>query len=155
MINRSPVFCNINNYHLLISNSSIKIKSQNDGECTNVNAIWTGQLRALDVAQMYKITVPAACEITLEGTPVDPTTLSLTITPGANWLAFPYNESMSVTDFFGSFPINNDVVKSQLQNTRYKNGRWAGQLNTLMPGQGYMYNSASTEDRTFSFPTSK
>jgi hypothetical protein len=89
----------------------------------------------------------------LEGIPVDPATLSLTITPGANWIAFPYSESMTVTDFFGSFPINNDVVKSKLQNTRYNNGRWAGQLNTLIPGQGYIYNSAAAVDRVFTYGT--
>ena len=99
--------------------------------------------------------VPEACEITLKGKPIDPTTLSFTITPGINWIAFPYNEDMTVSNFFASFPINNkDVVKSQLQNTRYNNGRWAGQLTTLIPGKGYIFNSVATGERTFVFPTS-
>ena len=135
------------------NNATITIKSK----AQNVkyqNGRWAGQLTVLDAAQMYKITVPEACEISLEGVLVDPSTLTLTITPGANWIAFPYNESMSVTNFFGSFPVNNDVVKSKLQNTRYNNGRWAGQLNTLIPGQGYIYNSVETGNRTFTFPTS-
>ena len=130
---------------------TIKSKTQN---VKYQNGRWAGQLTVLDAAQMYKITVPEACEISLEGVLVDPSTLTLTITPGANWIAFPYNESMSVTNFFGSFPVNNDVVKSKLQNTRYNNGRWAGQLNTLIPGQGYIYNSVETGNRTFTFPTS-
>ena len=133
------------------ASASVTIKSKTQ-DVKYQNGSWAGSLTALSQTQMYKIIVSEACEITLEGMPVDPTTLSLTITPGANWIAFPYSESMSVTDFFGSFPINNDVVKSQLQNVRYNNGRWAGQLNTLIPGQGYMYNSAATEDRTFTFP---
>ena len=135
------------------NNATITIKSKTQN-VKYQNGRWAGSLTALSKTQMYKIIVPVACEITLEGTPIDPTMLSLTITPGVNWIAFPYSESMSVTNFFGSFPINNDVVKSKLQNTRYSNGRWAGQLNTLVPGQGYIYNSAATGDRTFTFPTS-
>ena len=134
-----------NNATIIIKSKTQNVKYQ--------NGRWAGQLTVLDVAQMYKITVPVACEISLEGVLVDPSTLTLTITPGANWIAFPYNESMSVTEFCGSFPVNNDAVKSKLQNTRYYHGRWAGQLNTLIPGQGYIYNSAATGNRTFTFPT--
>ena len=134
------------------NNATITIKSKTQN-VKYQNGRWAGQLAVLDVAQMYKITVPEACEISLEGVLVNPSTLTLTITPGANWIAFPYSESMSVSEFFGSFPVNNDVVKSKLQNTRYSNGRWAGQLNMLIPGQGYIYNSAATGNRTFTFPT--
>ena len=134
------------------NNATITIKSKTQN-VKYQNGRWAGQLTVLDAAQMYKITVPEACEISLEGVLVDPSTLTLTITPGANWIAFPYNESMSVTEFCGSFPINNDAVKSKLQNTRYYNGRWAGQLNMLIPGQGYIYKSAATGNRTFTFPT--
>ena len=135
------------------TNTPITIKSKTQN-VKYQNGRWTGSLTTLDMTQMYKIIVSEACEISLEGTPVDPSTLTVTITPGANWIAFPYSENISVTDFFGSFPVTNDVVKSKLQNTRYNNGRWAGQLNTLIPGQGYIYNSAATGDRTFTFPTS-
>ena len=132
-------------------NATITIKSKTQN-VKYQNGRWAGSLTTFEVTQMYKIIIPEACEISLEGVPVDPSALTVTITPGANWIAFPYSESMTVTDFFGSFPVNNDVVKSKLQNTRYNNDRWAGQLNTLIPGQGYIYNSATTEDRTFSYP---
>ena len=135
------------------NNATITIKSK----AQNVkyqNGRWAGSLTTFDVTQMYKIVIPEACEISFEGVPIDPSAHTVTITPGVNWIAFPYNESMTVMDFFGSFPVNNDVVKSKSQNTRYHNGRWGGQLNTLIPGQGYIYNSAATENRTFNFPTS-
>ena len=130
---------------------TIKSKSQNT---RYNNGRWSGSLTTFDVTQMYKIIIPEACEISFEGVPIDPSAHTVTITPGVNWIAFPYNESMTVMDFFGSFPINNDVVKSKFQNTRYNNGRWGGQLNTLIPGQGYIYNSAATVERTFVFPAS-
>jgi hypothetical protein len=61
---------------------------------------------------------------------------------------------MSITDFFGSFPVNNDQVKSQSQNARYQRNRWGGQLGTLEPGKGYIYISADENERTFIFPAS-
>ena len=102
---------------------------------------------------MYKITVSAACEIVLEGMPVDPTTLALTIGPGANWIAYPYATSSTLTNFFAGFAINNDEVRSKTQSAKYNRNRWGGNLNTLAPNQGYVYISADNADRTFTYPT--
>jgi hypothetical protein len=136
-----------------VPGTSITIKSQTQN-VKYQNGRWAGTLTALDMTQMYMISVTNDCEITLEGTPIDPSTLTVTINSGVNWIAFPYSESMSVTNFFGSFPVNNDQVKSQSQNARYQGNRWGGQLNTLVPGKGYIYNSAATGTRTFVFPAS-
>ena len=117
---------------------------------------WAGNLSELNMAEMYKIDVPTDCEISLVGMPIDPTTLSVTITPGANWIAYPYTVEMTLPEFFGSFPVNNDVVKSKSQNSKYNRGRWAGSLTGLVPGQGYIYVSADedAEGRVFTFPAS-
>ena len=133
--------------------TAITIKSQTQNVKYS-RGRWMGQLTSLDMTQMYTITVSSDCEISFEAMPVDPSELTVTINSGVNWIAFPFSSSMSVTDFFGSFPVNNDVVKSQGQNSRYQRGRWMGQLGTLEPGQGYNYNSADANPRTFVFPTS-
>ena len=101
---------------------------------------------------MYNISVDADCEIMLVGMPVNPLVHPVTINSGANWIAFPLSESMTVTEVFGAFGINGDVIKSQLLNCRNTRGVWTGQLNTLEPGKGYIYNSASANTRTFIFP---
>ena len=117
---------------------------------------WAGNLTELNMAEMYKIDVPADCEISLEGMPIDAATLSFTITPGANWIAYPYTVEMTLPEFFGSFPITNDVVKSRVASSKYNRGRWGGSLTGLVPGQGYIYVSADddAEGRTFTFPAS-
>ena len=136
-----------------VTNPTITIKSQSQNVRYQLGR-WFGQLASLNMSKMYKITVPEDCEISLEGMPIDPTELSVEINPnGSSWIAFPFNESMTVADFFGTFPINLDQVKSQNQNVRYQLGRWFGALTTLVPGQGYIYNSTSSETRTFNFPT--
>lgn len=137
------------------ANRTIKIKSQNAGELTNVGSIWTGSLETLDVTQMYMITVPSNCEITLEGVPINPSEHPVTINIGANWIGFPLSEGMTVTNTFAGFPIKNDMVKSQNDGqAQWNNAIWTGALKNLVPGQGYIYQSQATEDRTFTYPSS-
>jgi hypothetical protein len=135
--------------------NTITIKSQTQKTTYNPNnGRWTGRLTALDVTQMYKITVSTACEITLEAMPVDIANHVITITPGANYIAYPLNTSKTPQEVFSGFAIAGDMVKSQTQKKQYNaNGRWTGQLSNLEPGHGYVYVSNSTETRTFTFPT--
>ena len=138
------------------ANRSIVIKSQNDGQCQNIAATWGGSLRALDVKQMYKITVPADCEITLEGMPIDPAELTFTIVNGINWIGFPLQEEMTVTNAFAGFPAKNDIVKSQSNGqAKWNNTIWTGALKKLVPGKGYVYNSVATENKPFVYPSAK
>ena len=134
-------------------NTTITIQGQTQNATYNPNnGRWTGQLRTLDLSQMYMIKLAAACEITLEGMLVDPSMHPVTIAPGANYIAYPFNTSMTVTNAFAGFGVANDQVQSQLQNANYSGTRWTGQLRNLEPGKGYIYKSASTGTRTFTFP---
>ena len=132
-------------------NSSIRILSQNSST-QYTNGRWRGNI-TWDLTKMFKIEVNNACELTLEGMLVNPEELQLTITNGANWIAFPLTESMTVATAFNGFAFNGDILGSQTVSAQYNNGRWRGQLSTLVPGQGYIYTSASSETRTFTFPT--
>ena len=134
-------------------NTTITIQGQTQNATYNPsNGRWTGQLRALDLSQMYMIKLTEPCEITLEGMLVDPSMHPVTIAPGANYIAYPFNTRMTVTNAFAGFGVANDQVQSQLQNANYSGTRWTGQLRNLEPGKGYIYKSASTETRTFTFP---
>ena len=135
--------------------NTIKIKSQRNGQATWNGRMWTGQLRDMDVAQMYKIIVPTACELAVEGMPIDPAEHPLTIANGANWMGYPLSEGMTVTNAFAGFAVNNDAVKSAANGQANWNGRmWMGTLKNLDPGKGYIYKSNATGSRTFTFPTS-
>ncbi|MBO7618114.1 MAG: hypothetical protein J6T22_13025, partial [Bacteroidales bacterium] len=135
-------------------NTAITIQGQTQNTTYNPNnGRWTGQLRTLDLSQMYIIELGTDCEITLEGMPIDPSMYPATIEPGANYIAYPLNTIMTVTNAFAGFGVPNDQVQSQEQNANYNGTRWTGQLRNLEPGKGYIYNSASTETRTFTFPS--
>lgn len=117
--------------------------------------IWRGTFE-LDVAQMYKINVPADCTITLEGAPVDPSEHSVTIEAnGHTYIGYPLNQSMTVADAFAGFtPVAGDMVKSQTGNARYTGTTWRYQgLRVLEPGKGYIFSSATSGTRTLTFST--
>ena len=136
-------------------NSNIIIKSKNNGSITWNGRRWMGNLSGFSLSQMYKIKVINDCEITLEGMPIDPAGINITITPGANWIAYPFATSMTLTEAFAGFSNNQDAVKSKNNGTSSWNGRrWMGSLSTLVPGQGYIYNSKADTDKPFVYPTS-
>ena len=134
--------------------TAITIKGQTQNTTYNPgNNRWTGQLRNLDLSKMYIIKVTEACEIVLEGEPVDPSMYPILIEPGVNYIAYPFDMNMTVTNAFAGFGVTNDQVRAQLQNASYNGSRWTGQLRNLEPGQGYIYKSASTGTRTFTYPS--
>jgi hypothetical protein len=118
------------------------------------NHRWTGSL-SWDVSKKYKITVTSACEITLEGMPIDPVEHPVTIMNGNNYLGFPVNQNMTLTEAFAGFAVNGDKIISQTGSATYNRGRWQGStLTELQPGKGYIYNSSALESRTLVFPGS-
>jgi hypothetical protein len=104
---------------------------------------------------MYMIETTAAAEMTLEGMPIVPVEHPATIIhEGNNWVAFPLTQSMTLTNAFVGFPVNGDQVISQGDGSSTYNNRWRGTLTTLDPNKGYLYFSASPDERTLTFPTS-
>ncbi len=134
-----------------LPNTSIIIQSQTQNT-RYYNGRWNGRLTSLDIAYLYKIMVSLSCEITLEGMPVNPAQHPVMIKNGANWIAFPCIESMTLTNAFAGFAAEGDMVQSQTVNSRYVNGRWVGQLTNLEPGQGYIFKSNATGNRVFYYP---
>ena len=135
--------------------NSIKIKSQCNGQTTWNGHMWTGQLRDMDVAQMYKITVPNDCDFTLTGMPINPVDHPVIIENGANWIGYQLQEGMPIVNAFDGFPISGDNIKSKSNGqTTFKGTIWVGALRNLETGRGYIYKSNAIEDRTFIFPSS-
>ena len=129
------------------------INSQSSGSTTYNGIRWRGQLESLDLSQMYKITIASPCEITLEGMPINPEDHPVTIgAKAANWIAFPFSESRTIINTFAGFAVNGDQVKGKNAATTYNGTNWRGNLNTLVPGQGYIYISNAIQNRTFIFP---
>jgi hypothetical protein len=141
--------------------NALSIKSKDDGQ-SNYNPVahrWISGPSTIHLEQMYMVKVPEAGEITLEGMPINPAELPITIVPGINWIAFPLAVEMTLSEAFGlEFPVQGDNIQSfDDGQANWNTGahRWIGQLNSnnLKPGKGYIYNSKATEDKTFVYPT--
>ena len=132
-------------------NTSITIASQTQS-VSYQNGRWRGSL-AFDVSQMYKITVGNDCEISLVGPAIVPAEHPVTIRYGSNWIAFPFATTMSLDDAFDGFAVQGDMVKSQSGTATFIRNHWIGAVD-LLPGKGYIYQSANEDDRTLVFPES-
>ena len=135
---------------LATGNTSIAIKSKSQNTYYQ-NGRWRGNL-SFDLVMMYKIYVGSACEITLEGMPINPSEHPITIHNGPNWIGYPLGENMTLDNAFAGFAVNGDVIKHKGGSANYQGGRWRGSFN-LQPGQGYIYNSNASGDRVLTFPT--
>ncbi|MBR4828235.1 MAG: hypothetical protein IKZ92_00315 [Muribaculaceae bacterium] len=116
------------------------------------NGGWLPEDMPFDIREMYKIQVSAACELSLTGVPVNPSEEVITIYPNNNWIGFPSGTSMTVdAAFAGLSPVSGDIVKSQRGSSVYNGSTWVGSVETLEPGQGYLYYSKATSVKTFTF----
>jgi hypothetical protein len=130
---------------------SATIKSTN-GTINYTNGQWRPDNMPFDIRQMYKIQVSTDCEIILTGMPVNPSEYEITIGYGSNWIGFLSGDSMSLDEAFsGLNPVVGDMVKSKTGSSTYNGTIWRGSLNTLEPGQGYIYLSKASGNRAFTF----
>ena len=129
------------------------IKSQS-GSISLTNGLWRPANLPFDIRQMYQIQVSTDCEITLTGVPINPSEYEITIHNGTNWIGFLPSESMPVGEaFVGLNPAIGDVIKSKVGSSTYNGTAWRGSVQTLEPGQGYIYQSTASDDKTFTFPS--
>jgi hypothetical protein len=116
---------------------------------------WSGDLTTLDVTKMYLIYINIDCEISLTGKKIPNSTI-YTLNTGWNWISFPMNAYVSVTDALaGLTATEGDQLNSKGDGyiEFYDGYGWFGTLTTLRPGQGYMYQNTSTEPKTLVFTT--
>ena len=130
------------------------IKSQS-GYITYSNGQWRPSSgMTLDIRQMYMIQVSTACTFTLTGVPVDPTEHVITLHNGSNWIGFLFGESKPIATALANLtPENGDVIKGKQGYATYNGTGWRGTMTTLEPGQGYIYQSKATDDKTFTYGT--
>ena len=136
-----------NNGLNIVTNNGIVTYSEEDG--------WDGNFNSLNQAKMYKIEVGTNCSLVLTGNVVDPSSYTITLAPGVNWIGFPVDHSMTLGEAFAGFtPAQGDVVKTLVGGSAmYTGNGWTGALRNLEPGKGYIYNSKATGVKTFTFPS--
>jgi hypothetical protein len=77
-------------------------------------------------------------------------TAPVTLKKGWNWVAYPWMDTQLVSQAIPDAE-DGDYLVSQRGFTEFADGYWEGSLNTLMPGEGYLYKSASEKTLAYNF----
>ena len=134
---------------LYIESSELLSTEYLDGE-------WLGDLEEVGITneQMYLIQTSAACTIQLQGLKANPANHVITINPEWNWVGYLCSEEMTIAEALAGFvPEDGDQIESMEGYAEYLDGEWLG-LETLKPGQGFLYYSNSATTKAFTFPAS-
>ena len=129
---------------------------------------WTSALTSISASEMYMIKTTNKFDeeeqtyenvsVSLEGDFVDYENYEITIHKGWNWIGYPLNTEVSMTEALtGSefTPAEGDMIKGKTQgSTSSYNptlfGGWYPDFN-MIPGEGYMYYSAASENKTLTY----
>lgn len=131
--------------------NGILINSQDGGFVRYENGTWSGTLQGFVPGQMYKINVQTVTTITLTGTPVAASTIS--ILPGYNWFGYTGEAGLSIDKALGEefTPNDGDKIIGQDGTTQFGSTGWNGDLGSLVPGRGYIYQSTATRTKPITF----
>ena len=115
--------------------------------------VWLGNLASFDTKQMYKVNATAPFTESIVGKPAPTASTDIVLSrSGWTWMGYPCQASNSLgAALAGVNPEVGDVVKSQSLFAMYNGAEWEGTLEVLTPGEGYMYQSNATVDKTFRF----
>ena len=129
------------------------VKSQ-DSFCTTKGGAFIGELTDLHPGQMYKINVKKDMTLNIVGAPIDVAVTSQTIHHDYNWIGTLSSEVMSPAVAFADLkPEKNDMVKNRTGFSMYRgDGVWEGVLQSIIPGEGYVYYSRAKNDKIFHYP---
>ncbi len=132
------------------------IKSQTDGFATvDKDGMINGSLTYVEPGKMYKMQLSTKTNFDIYGLALDTKTMLQTMHPGYNWIGTLSSSVMSVDEAFAELtPEPGDRVKSRTGFAEFsKKGYWEGTLESIVPGQGYIYRSMATREKMFHYPS--
>ncbi len=137
---------NLNEIPLEGINQNDLLRSQNSF-ATYRGSRWLGNLRVLDVKEMYLFKSNQVDTLNIRGRFLDPST-PVSLSEGWNWIGYLPNFSLPVEEALQSLrPGDQDILKSQTGFAIYEGdiGRWIGSLKVMKPLNGYqLYTSQDT-----------
>ena len=146
-----------------LGENGLQIKSFGNGFVQNSTAGWNGMLNAINNNEMFVIgmvegtaTATNNYSFRLRGSRANADQVLISVSANNwNWVGYPVAVSMSVADALVNYtPATDDIFKSNTDGfVQYLNGEWYGNLDALVPGQGYMLYSMQDNDVTYTYPS--
>ena len=117
---------------------------------------WVGNI-SITNEEGYKIDVTNSCPLSVTGVLASPEDHPITLSYQWNWIGYPVNQTQNISSALGDFvPSVNDILKSQEGYAQYFPGiGWQPSSFTLSPGNGYLYYSNSTNNKTLVFSNTR
>lgn len=138
-----------------LNDYGVNIQSQTNGTRTKRGNNWVGPSFSLVNEQCYKIQVSDVSTVAFTGSMANPADHTITLNEGWNWIGYPVNSSQSVSTALANLtPENGDVIMSQGGTSTFRGGQWRNPI-TLSPGYGYLYNSKSSNPKSFVYSVSR
>ena len=137
-----------------LGENGLQIKNQT-AFVSNSSSGWYGSLTSVSVESMYMIETYATHELTLSGDKVNPENHPITIGTNWKWISYLLSENIDVEEALSTInPSHGDYIKSKTVFSQYYDGiGWVGALNTMTPGEGYMYQNTSGTTKTLVYPS--
>ena len=138
-----------------LGDNGVAIRSQASGYTDYYAGYgWYGSLESINNESSYRVVTSAPCVAAMPGSVAIPSQHPITLSQGWTWIGYLPSRAMDInTALEGLEATQGDMVKSQQGYSDYYPGYgWFGSLNTIEPGMGLMYYSASGETVTFTYP---
>ena len=113
---------------------------------------WFGSLTELPLEDMFMLKMDQADTIVFEGLEIDPTSITIEIFEGWNWISYLGQRQISLNEGLSSLtPSSGDIIKSKTAFSLFASQSlgWLGTLSNLNIGEGYMLNASSPGGLTY------
>ena len=136
-----------------LGTNCVKIMAQDGSVATYSSYGWSGSLTSLEPGKMYKIKITSPCTISVDGNAIDLATLSITLTPGTNWIGYFGTQTMTVNAALANLTatVGDKITGQDGSIATYSSYGWSGTLQNLVPGEAYIYNSKASSAVTFTY----
>lgn len=141
-----------------LGNNGLTIKSQNEFTTNYYENMgydyWYGGLEAIDNEHGYMINTNDQCNVRMLGTPAQPEEHPIAIGANWNWIGYPVGQQQLLTESLANTfqPESEDIMKSQSGFATYYPGYgWYPDDFVMTPGEGYLYKSNSTTNKTLTY----
>ena len=110
---------------------------------------FVGTMPDLDALTGIKVETKTQGLITCSGEQFNPNANTVDLVRGWNWIGYPLDQTMTVAEALAKLEAEEGDCLTNLEGgyATFTEGAWTGTLNTMVPGQGYLYKSAS--DKSF------
>lgn len=126
--------------------NALCLRGQTDSLWRSDEAVWQGNLQALEAAKGYKIKMQKVSDVILRGAVYD-VSQPVSLQQGWNWIGCPlYNATTLEAALANYQPQDGDKVVGLDAFATYEDGQWHGSLNTLQPGQSYLFYTKQEQE---------